>query len=143
MYNTNELLARIQAGENPEDIANEFAKQLNDVIELDRKQKEAEAAAKAKEEAASKREAELNNYASQMADAIMGYVRVSDPEIADLLDEDGALDIAEIRRLIDASLKTVALTLKFTNAFKDEETDSKASLSPDDSIKQFLNAFGL
>ena len=148
MYNTNDLLARIQAGENPEDIANEFAKQLNDVIELDRKQKEAEAAAKKEaEKAALQKEADLDKYANDMAEAMLNYVKLAEPEVAKLLEEsDGALDINEMRSMLDAAIKTIVVSLKVAAAFEphiDSTPAPKAAKTPDDAINQFLKNFGL
>lgn len=148
MYNTNDLLARIQAGENPEDIANEFAKQLNDVIELDRQQKEAEAAAKKEaEKAALQKEADLDKYANDMADAMLNYVKLADPEVAKLLEEsDGALDIGEMRDMLDAAIKTIVVSLKVAAALEphiDSTPTPKTAKTPDDAISQFLKNFGL
>ena len=47
MYNVEDILARIQKGESPEDIANEFAAVVNAAIDLDKKQKEEALAAAA------------------------------------------------------------------------------------------------
>lgn len=148
MFNSNDLLARIQAGENPDTIADEFAKQLNYAMELDRKQKEAEAAAKQEaEKAALQKEADLDKYANDMAEALLNYVKLADPEVAKLLDEDdGALDVSEMRSMLDAAIKTIVLSLKVAAALNPTPTstpDPKATKTPDDAINQFLKNFGL
>lgn len=147
MFNSNDLLARIQAGENPDTIADEFAKQLNYAMELDRKQKEAEAAAKAEKEAALQKEADLDKYANDMAEALLNYVKLADPEIAKLLEQDdSALDVSEMRNMLDAAIKTIVLSLKVAAALEphiDSTPDPKAKKTPDDAISQFLKNFGL
>lgn len=47
MYNSNDFLTMLQSGKNPEDIANEFTKALNEAIQ-EQKSKEAEAQAQEK-----------------------------------------------------------------------------------------------
>lgn len=145
MFNSNDLLARIQAGENPDTIADEFAKQLNYAMELDRKQKEAELAAKAEKEAALQKEADLDKYANDMAEALLNYVKLADPEVAKLLEEnDDALDVSEMRNMLDAAIKTIVLSLKVAAALDPTPTPtSKAAKTSDDAINQFLKNFGL
>jgi uncharacterized protein YnzC (UPF0291/DUF896 family) len=148
MFNSNDLLARIQAGENPDTIADEFAKQLNYAMELDRKQKEAELAAKQEaEKAALQKEADLDKYANDMAEALLNYVKLADPEVGKLLDEDdSALDVSEMRSMLDAAIKTIVLSLKVAAALNPTPTstpDPKAAKTPDDAINQFLKNFGL
>ena len=148
MFNSNDLLARIQAGENPDTIADEFAKQLNYAMELDRKQKEAELAAKQEaEKAALQKEADLDKYATDMAEAILNYIKLSDPEIAKLLEEDdGGINVVEMRNMLDTAIKTIVLSLKVAAAFEPHlasTPDPKAKKTPDDAINQFLKNFGL
>jgi DNA-binding TFAR19-related protein (PDSD5 family) len=145
MFNSNDLLARIQAGENPDTIADEFAKQLNYAMELDRKQKEAELAAK--KEAELQKEADLNRYANDMAEAMLNYIKLANPEVAKLMEEDGgSFNIAEMRNMMDGALKTIILSLKVAAALDPtpiSTPDPKAKKTPDDAISQFLKNFGL
>lgn len=110
-YNTNDLLRRIQAGENPEDIANEFAKQLNEIIELDRKQKEAEAAAAAK----AKSEKRLDELADIIANAVIEYVSTSNPEYADIFND--GLSGADVREVLDGAIKTCTSLVGLSSLF--------------------------
>lgn len=136
MYNTNDLLTRIQAGENPEDIANEFAKQLNDVIELDRKQKAAELALQKEKEEKAAREKTLDAKAQAIVDAIMDYVRAAKPELAAELDENEDYGVEEIRGIIDAALAGISISLSIAKQFsKPENGDADAA------IAKFLKSF--
>lgn len=142
MFNSNDLLARIQAGENPEDIANEFAKQLNDVIALDQKQKAAEAAAKKEAEEKAAKDAKLDACVQKMADALNEYISLSHPDLHAALDEEDLLDLKDLRTSLDAALASVSLALSIANVAT-AKTDTKATKSPDDAISQFLKNFGL
>lgn len=141
MFNTNDLLLRIQSGENPEDIANEFAKQLNDVIALDQKQKAAEAAAKKEAEEKAAKDAKLDACVQKMADALNEYISLSHPDLRAALDEEDLLDLKDLRTSLDAALASVSLALSIANVAA--KTDTKATKSPDDAISQFLKNFGL
>lgn len=141
MYNVNDLLAEIQAGANPEDLANAFANALNSAIEADKKQKEADLAAKA----AAQKEADLNKYAADMATAMLNYIKAADPEAAAMLEDDDLADITEIRRMLDASIKSVRLALDLADKFSSSLStpDPKAKKSSDDAISDFLRSIGL
>jgi hypothetical protein len=141
MYNVEDILARIQKGESPEDIANEFAAVVNAAIDLDKKQKEealAAAAQKAKED-------ELNGYINDMTVAMMKYIKAAYPEVADLMDgDDDIIDVNEIRKMLDVSVGAAIASLHLAAALSSTPTpDSKATSTPDDAINQFLKNFGL
>lgn len=138
MYDVNEILARLQKGETPDDIANDCAKAINAAVELDKKNKEAELQkTKAKEEAAIK-ETKLNALANTILDSILEYVKVSAPEVAQLLDDEAALDVSEVRKTLDSIIPIVAAAAKIA-AVPVKKVD-KAS-SADDAIAAFLDAF--
>lgn len=141
MYDVNEILARIQKGEKPEDIANECAKAINDAISLDKKQKEEAAAAELQ------KETKLNKYAQDMADAMINYFTTLDPEITELMDEHDAFDAAEVRKTLDASYAAVKSMLALTSIISDSKSTPAPSTilkkSDDDHIKDFLKNFGL
>lgn len=138
MYDVNAILARLQKGETPDNIANEFANAINAAVELDKKNKEAELQkAKAKEEAAIK-EAKLNALANTILDSILEYVKVSAPEVAALLDEETALDASEVRKTLDSIIPIVAAAAQLS-VVPVKKAD-KAS-SADDAIAAFLDAF--
>lgn len=137
-YTVNELLTRIQAGENPEDIANEFAKRLNDVIETNRKQKEAEAAAVLQKQ----KETALDEIAARIAEDVATYVRTADSDFAELSDV-ANINGADVREVLDAAL---AATKSFAGlaalAAKTPVTATpKASQTPEQIINDFLNTF--
>lgn len=142
MYDTKDLLARIQNGEDPETIANEFATALNGVIELNRKQKEEEAA----KALANQKEDKLNALAQTMMDTLMEYVTVSNPNLAQYLDEEIA-DIQLIRKTLDAAVKTAALTVAFLPEVPSPSPNptpapsSTSTPTPDQAIEKFLKMF--
>lgn len=141
MFNSNDLLARIQAGESPDVIADEFAKQLNYAMELDNKQKAAEAAAKKEAEEKAAKDAKLDACVQKMADALSEYISLSHPDLHAALDEEDLLDLKDLRTSLDAALASVSLALSIANVAA--KTDTKATKSPDDAISQFLKNFGL
>ena len=134
MYDVNEILARLQKGETPDDIANDCAKAINAAIELDKKNKEAEL----QKQKAAEKEAKLNALANTVAETILEYVRVSAPEVAKLLDEETALDASEVRKTLDSIIPMVAAAAQLA-AMPVKKSD-KAS-SADDAIAAFLDAF--
>ena len=141
MYDVNEILARIQKGEKPEDIANECAKAINDAISLDKKQKEEAAAVELQKK--TEKEAKLNKYAQDMADAMINYFTTLDPEITELMDEQDAFDAAEVRKTLDASYAAVKSMLALASVMSDSKPTPTPKKSDDDYIKDFLKSFGL
>ena len=154
MYNVNDILARIQKGESPEDIANEFAAAVNAAIDLDKKEKEA-AAQKAKEEAAAK-EAKLNGYIVDMTTAMTNYIKLANPEVAEFMTDEDFVDPTEIRKMLDQSINAALAMVALADAMKNKTAPAakltsipakpasiKASMTADDAIEQFLKNFGL
>lgn len=140
MTNVNDILARIQKGESPEDIATEFANMINDAIKLN----DAEVQ---KQKAEQEREDKLNGYAHDIAAALAGYVSVYNPELAAHLDSEelDIADITSIRSTLDTAIATAALAVKLADTFdvKSVPSPSKAPQTSDDAISQFLKNFGL
>jgi hypothetical protein len=134
MYDVNEILARLQKGESPEVIANECAKAINDAIELDKKNKEAELQ-KVKE---AEKEAKLNALAESMLKSILEYVKISAPEVAELLDDEVALDASEVRKTLDSIIPMVAAAANLAVGPVKETGKPK---SADEAINAFLDAF--
>ena len=134
MYDVNEILARLQKGESPEAIANEYAKAINDAIALDKKNKEAELQ-KAKE---AEKENKLNALAETMLESILEYVKVAEPEVAVMLGDEATLDVSDVRSTLDSVIPMVAAAAKFA-AVPVKKVD-KAS-SADDAINAFLDTF--
>ena len=138
MYDVNAILARLQNGETPDDIANECAKAINAAIELDKKNKEAELQ--------KQKEAELDKYINDMTVAMTNYIKAAYPEVADLMDEDTVLDVSEIRKMLDMSVRAAIASLELAEALSSKSAatpTSKATKTPDDAISQFLKTFGL
>lgn len=138
MYDVNEILARLQKGETPDDIANDCAKAINAAIELDKKNKEAELQ-KAKE---AEKEAKLNKYAKIMADAMIDYFTVLDPTVVELMNEENTFDVAEVRKTLDTSYATVKSMLALATVMADKKPITTTP-SADASIAEFLKSFGL
>lgn len=152
MINEKDILARLQAGEDAQKIADELANILNAanatyVAEQEAKRKAAEEAAKKAAEATAIEE-EKNELAQIIADAIMDYLDIAAPGILDEADDD--LTGEEIRKLLDSmvpmlvSVKNLAsigvtpfgtpsLTAKMGNG------TPIVKLSDDEIIKNFLN----
>lgn len=141
MFDVNAILARLQNGETPDDIANECAKALNDAMTLDKKQKEAAAAAELQKK--TEREEKLNKYAQDMVDAIINYFSILDPEVVELMDEHDALDAVEVRKTLDTSYAAIKSMLALTSIVSDSKPTPTPTKSDDDHIKDFLKSFGL
>lgn len=147
----NAILARIQNGENPEDIANEFASIMNAAIKANedaiQKQKEAEAAAIKAREVAAAREAALNDAANKMAVALKEYAIAAYPSLTDIF-ADEEIDTAVIRSTMDAALASVILAMSFEAAPYAPAvtvTPKKATIKPpqssDEALANFLKNF--
>ena len=134
MYDVNEILARLQKGETPDDIANDCAKAINAAIELDKKNKEAEL----QKQKAAEKENKLNTLAKTMLEAILEYVKVAEPEVAAMLGDEVTLDVSEVRSTLDSVIPMVAAAAKI--AVGPVKTVDKAG-SADDAINAFLDAF--
>jgi CRISPR/Cas system-associated endonuclease Cas3-HD len=146
MYDVNDILARLQKGETPDDIANECAQVLNAAMELDKKNKEAELQKQKAAEA--EKEAKLDKYAKDMADAMLNYFTVLDPEAVELMNDENMFDVKEVRQTLDASYATIKSMLALAGALADKKpitmTPSSSSItSADASIAKFLKSFGL
>ena len=157
MINEKDILARLQAGEDAQKIADEMANMLNAanatyLAEVEAKKKaEAEAAKKAAE--ASALEEEKNELAQIIADAVMDYIDVCAPDLID--DDEDPLDGAEVRKLLDGmiplmvSLKGLQAVMPGANPFgtpiltppvaKMGNGTPIVKMSDDEIIKNFLN----
>ena len=135
MYNVNDILARIQKGESPETIANEFANAINSAVALDKKQKE-EAAAKA---AAAQKEKELAALATNIAADITKYIKLSYPEAAKLME--GDVSAEDVKFTLDTSIRAIMNTAAMVTSIS-PKASPKAATSADDAIEQFLKEIG-
>ena len=108
MFNKEDILARLQRGEDAQKIANEFADLLNGVIEE-----------KAAADAESKRQTEKVKDAQHMVDTILAYIEKWHPELKlgdveyDVLEVIEALDatIPDLQRLLDLAQKVEKLAV--------------------------------
>ena len=137
LTDVNAILARIQKGESAEDIANEFANIVNEAVKLN----DAQTQERKRKEDAAAREELLNLKAKDILTAINAYVQAANPELAQQLDIDEVYDVADIRKMIDATLAGVALSLSFAEKLADPTPAPKQPESADETIANFLKMF--
>lgn len=131
MYNTNDILARLQNGETLEEIVNQFTDAVNEAsVTYD---KQMEEAAKAKE--AAEHEAMLDAAAEDVADAIWTFVSLAHPEL--LMSEADRLTGAEVRQMIEQMTPMLGLLTR-----KPKVVRVKAK-SADEAFSDFFKMFGL
>lgn len=134
--NKNDILARLQAGENAQAIADEMAKMLNDANAEFETAKRAEADKKADKEAA----------ANLIVDAILDYINIVDPDLCAKLDETD-LDTAEVMTALDQIIEMLSALKGLTDLLeKPAEKPAKVTVkraNPDKVINDFLNSIGL
>jgi hypothetical protein len=152
MINEKDILARLQAGEDAQKIADELANILNAanatyVAEQEAKRKAAEEAAKKAAEATAIEE-EKNELAQIIADAIMDYLDIAAPGILDEADDD--LTGEEIRKLLDSMVPMLVSVKNLASIGVTPFGVTPPSLTPptakignklsdDEIIKNFLN----
>lgn len=131
MINAKDLLARLQNGEKFDDIVREATETLNKANKIYE-----EEVAKAK----ATKEAQLQKYATMLAEGLRGYMCTKAPEV---FEEEGAkralmegTDVAEIRKLLDT---TIGAMNTLTTAIKNEDFSSllpfMAAPAPKSTIK--------
>ena len=131
MFDTNEILARLQDGESSEAIVAQFTDAINAAnAEYTRLQAEA-----AKAEEAAEREAMLNAAAEDVADAIWTFVSLSHPELS--MSEADRLSGAEVRQVIDQMMPMLGMLTR-----KPKVVRVKAK-SADEAFSDFFKMFGL
>lgn len=138
MYEVKDILARIQAGESPEVIANEFADAVNAAVKLNDEEIQKQ---KIAEEKAAK-DAKLDACVQAMATAMSDYIAIAEPDLVAELDVDDVVDVADFRRTLDAALTAAKMALNIAKSLE-EKPATKAAKTPDDAISQFLKNFGL
>lgn len=142
MYDVKDILARIQAGESPEVIANEFADAVNAAVKLNDEEIQKQ---KIAEEKAAKN-AKLDACVQAMATAMSDYIAISNPELVAELDVDDVIDITEIRHALDTALAAAKVALNLAKSLEEKpavKPSTNAKKTPDDAINQFLKNFGL
>ena len=142
MYDVKDILARIQAGESPETIANEFADAVNAAVKLNDEEIQKQ---KIAEEKAAKN-AKLDACVQAMATAMSDYIAIAEPDLVAEIGEDEIIDIKMIRDALDASLAAAKMAVKIAKTFEETpavKPSTNAKKTPDDAINQFLKNFGL
>jgi hypothetical protein len=99
MFNEKDIIARLANGENPGDIANQFASMLNGVLEKQRAEAEAARQAKMRENA-------MNGIAERFAEVMYDYFNLVNPDLADKIAEDDT-DMTSIAREVLDGLANV------------------------------------
>lgn len=147
--NKDMILARLQNGEDAEAIANELINMLNtansEYVAIQEKEK-----AEAKRIAAA-RDAELNNLAQGMIDAVAKYLQVAYPDAR--IDVTGEVSVGDVREMIDgiyelsAALKDLD-KLFGERTFKYRPASHGANAAPkkknsEEILSEFLKANGL
>lgn len=131
MYNTSDILARLQNGETLEEIVAQFTDAVNEAsVTYD---KQMEEAAKAKE--AAEHEAMLDAAAEDVADAIWTFVKLAHPELP--MSEADRLTGAEVRQMIEQMTPMMNLLTR-----KPKVVRVKAK-SADEAFSDFFKMFGL
>lgn len=149
--NKDMILARLQNGEDAEAIANELINMLNaansEYVAIQEKEK-AEAEAK---KVAAARDAELNNLAQGMIDAVAKYLQVAYPDTP--IEIKSEVGVADVREMIDGIYElSTALkdldklfgerTFKYRPAMHDVNAAPKKKNS-EEILSDFLKANGL
>ena len=149
MFNESEILTRLQNGEDPGDIANQFADMLNKVIADIQEANERESL-----------EAQKSALATEIAEDMLEYIHLSAPDLYEcLIQED--IDVGEaMQSAIDSTIKgfrkiygiyeNCASLLKPTGkpdvckaTVRHTKDGKTTTLTGDAAIDEFLNMFGL
>ena len=145
MVNEKDILARIQAGESVQAIADELIDAINAANakfraeEEEKAKKLAEEKKKAEEKAAKK--AEL---AATIATSVMEYLALADPELVESEDEE--LTAEEVQKLLDtvipfmSSMKNIQTLFPASPSGKPVITIHNNTNDADEIIKNFLSA---
>ena len=148
MTDVNSILERLQNGESAEDIANSYAKAVNEAVKLQKaKEEEARKAAEAKklaDQKAKEKEAQLDKYMNDCVLAIKSYLELAYPEICD---EEDILNVEETVKQLRASVDAIAqlgLAAIKAQTILDKNIPAKKSnqSDPDAVLEEFLRGFG-
>ena len=131
MFDTNEILARLQDGESSEAIVAQFTDAINAAnAEYTRLQAEA-----VKAEEAAEREAMLDAAAEDVADAIWTFVKLAHPELP--MSEADRLTGAEVRQMIEQ------MTPMLNMLTRKPKTVRVKVKGADEAFSDFFKMFGL
>ena len=128
MFNSNDILARLQNGENPEAIANEMADSLNHAIDMHQA-------------------AELEEILDCAADDITTYLRAKHPQDCAMLDLDlDGEDLGEILDALMAVLPVIDMLGNLNDILGGDMAMPKSTCNcqvSKDPIQAFLSGMGL
>ena len=148
MTDVNSILERLQKGESAEDIANEYAKAVNEALKLQKAKEEearkAEEAKKLADQKAKEKEAQLDKYMNDCVLAIKSYLELAYPEICDSEDVLNVEDtVAQLRASVDAVAQIGLAAIK-AQAVLDKNVSAKKinKADPDAVLNEFLKGFG-
>lgn len=123
MIKYEDIIAEVAAGRPIEDIGAEITAMLNKVMA---EQKEAEAK--------QQKEKELNSLAEVMRDAMVKYIKLAHPELAETMDS-ANLTVEDVRASLDACTPIIGFAKNLTSKRKES--------NPDKVIADFLSMMGL
>lgn len=157
MFTTEDILARLRNGEDAQTIANQIADHLNDAVKAYEDEEKKKKEVQMKKDA---QEAELDEIAETIANAIMDYMCVQDPSLTDVFTKD-SIEPSYVRQALDVSQPIMNLIKSLSGPVEKKNTNSKtiekvytgdeAKLIADtvekmfgeDSISKFLRTYGL
>ena len=155
MFTTEDILARLRNGEDAQTIANQIANHLNDAVKAYEDEEKKKQEIQMKKDA---QEAELDEIAETIADAIMDYMCVQDPSLTDVFAKD-PIEPSYVRQALDLSQPMMGLMKSLSGPIdkKNEKVvekvytgdeakriaDKVEKMFSEDSISKFLRTYGL
>ena len=142
MFDSNDILFRLQNGETPESIASEMATVLNDAVSKH------EAAKQAARAASQERETKLDELATRITNDMIQYITLSDPFIGNLFEEE-ALDVMDVRKSLDRLIPVLSNAARLVASFEEctkepnQKSEPKTANKDVDSLEEFLRKNGL
>jgi phage FluMu gp28-like protein len=156
MFTKEDILARLRNGEDAQTIADEIAQGLNEAINQVKEEQDQKKAEQMKKEA---QEAELDEIAEDIADAIMDYMCVQDPSLTDVFAKD-PIEPSYVRQALDVSQPIMGLIKSLSGPVEKDKNsktiekvytgdeakriaDKVEKMFGEDSISKFLRTYGL
>lgn len=145
MYNlTTDILARLQKGENVEDIATELTKSINEANEQYKAEEKAKAeAAAAEKEKASAKKAAIEQLLLSISNVLEAWDAAPDivAEIDEFTDEDVQHFIHSIDTVLPLIVKSIEMQSAIQEVVNPKEKKKTATAADKDPIQDFLNEF--
>ena len=156
MFTTEDILARLRNGEDAQAIANQIADHLNDAVKAYEDEEAKKREVQMKKDA---QEAELDEIAETIADAIMDYMCVQDPSLTDVFAKD-PIEPSYVRQALDISQPMMGLKKSLSGPVEKDKNsktiekvytgdevkriaDKVEKMFGEDSISKFLRTYGL